>query len=106
MRLNYWRDTLRIIKSHPLTGVGPGNFNLITSHYAHNSYLQIWAKMGILGIISILWLAIASIKVSLKNLKIENIKTGTAALISANIVFLSRNLLDFISFLPEVSYLW
>jgi len=62
--------------------------------------------MGILGIISILWLAIASIKVSLKNLKIENIKTGTAALISANIVFLSRNLLDFISFLPEVSYLW
>jgi len=106
MRLNYWRDTIRIIKSHPLTGVGPGNFNLITSRYAHNSYLQIWAEMGILGIISILWLAIASIKASLKNLKIENIKTVTAALISANIVFLSHNLLDFTFFLPEVSYLW
>jgi hypothetical protein len=62
--------------------------------------------MGILGIISILWLAIASIKASLKNLKIENIKTVTAALISANIVFLSHNLLDFTFFLPEVSYLW
>ncbi|MFH0791567.1 MAG: O-antigen ligase family protein, partial [Candidatus Omnitrophota bacterium] len=45
-RLNYWLAGGQIIKSHPFIGVGLGNFNLKSSRYAHNSYLQIWAEMG------------------------------------------------------------
>lgn len=106
MRLNYWHDALRIIFAHPLVGVGLGNFNLPYARYAHNSYLQIWAEMGILGIISFLWLAIAVIKLSLKNLKDSPYKIKIACLISADIVFLIHNCVDFSFFLPEISLIW
>lgn len=95
MRLHYWGDTLRIIKTKPLTGVGLGNFNLAESRYAHNSYLQIWAEMGILGLVSIIWLIISVLK-----------PARSAWLISSCAVFLTHNLIDFSFFLPEVSLLW
>jgi len=69
MRLRYWAGTLRVIQRYPLTGVGLGNFNLTESRYAHNSYLQICAEMGILGLISLLWLIFKSFKIGLKKLK-------------------------------------
>ena len=106
MRLNYWQDTVRIIKGYPLTGVGPGNFNLSCSRYAHNSYLQIWAEMGILGLISFLWLVISVLKVSLKNLKDSADKIQLIGLISLCGVFLIHNFVDFTFFLPEVSMIW
>lgn len=106
MRLNYWKETLRIIKAKPLTGVGLGNFNLMLSRYAHNSYLQIWAEMGILGIISFLWLIGNLLKLVLKNTKEAIYKKETAYLVIANFGFLVHNLTDFTFFLPEVSLIW
>jgi len=106
MRLNYWKDTLRIIKAKPLTGVGIGNFNLKLSRYAHNSYLQIWAEMGILGMVSFLWLIIAVFKSSFKNIKDFPNKKLMTGLITANAVFLIHNLVDFSFFLPEVLMIW
>lgn len=106
MRLNYWQDTLKIIKTTPLSGVGLGNFNLEASRYAHNSYLQIWAEMGILGIASFLWLIIAVFKSSLKKIKDSPNKQQIAGLIAANAVFLIHNLVDFGFFLPEVALIW
>ena len=72
MRLNYWADSLKIIKVYPWTGTGLGNFNLTYARYAHNSYLQIWAEMGILGIIAFLWLIITVLKSGLKNLYLDS----------------------------------
>jgi O-antigen ligase len=106
MRLNYWKDTLKIIWSVPLIGMGLGNFNLFYSRYAHNSYLQIWAEMGIFGIISFLWLIIRTIKLGLHNIKNAPNKNQIASLIGANAVFLVHNFLDFSFFLPEVAFLW
>lgn len=106
MRLNYWQETLRVIKRHALAGVGLGNFNLAHARYAHNSYLQIWAEMGILGIVSILWLGIAVLKSGLKTFKDSPYKTKIASLIMANFVFLIHNFVDFTFFLPEVSLIW
>jgi len=96
MRLNYWEETLRIIKIHPWLGTGLGNFNLIQSRYAHNSYLQVWAEAGILGIVSFLWLMIAVFKKGFRNL----------SLTTASAVFLMHNFVDFTFFLPEVSLIW
>jgi O-antigen ligase len=105
-RMDYWKDTLRITKAAPWTGVGLGNFNLAQSRFAHNSYLQIWAEMGILGIASFLWLIISVFKSAVKNIKFSPDKRLIAALITANAVFLIHNLVDFTFFLPEVTLIW
>lgn len=106
MRLSYWRDTLRIIKASPWVGVGLGNFNLAQSRYAHNSYLQIWAEMGILGIISFLWLIMIVFKSALQIIKEPASKTQLIGIITASAVFLLHNFFDFSLFLPEVALIW
>lgn len=106
MRLNYWQETLEIIKAHPFAGVGPGNFNLKMSRYAHNSYLQIWAQMGIFGLVSFIWIIVAVFKSGFRNLKGSLYPKQAAALLAASSVFLIHNFLDFTFFLPEVVFIW
>jgi putative inorganic carbon (hco3(-)) transporter len=106
MRINYWKDAWGIIKTSPLTGIGLGNFNLAESRYAHNSYLQIWAEMGILGVISFFWLVITVIKFGIQDIKKSSKKNKTAALIAANSAFLAHNFVDFTFFLPETAMIW
>jgi len=106
MRLSYWKDTLQIIRLSPLTGVGLGNFNIASTRYAHNSYLQIWAEMGILGIGSILWLLTGIFKCALSSIKSSPYRNQTVCFISACSVFLAHNLIDFTFFIPEVAFIW
>ena len=106
MRLNYWKDTLRIIKIAPLSGIGLGNFDLTSSRYAHNSYLQIWAEMGILGITSILWLIITVFKYVFNNFEGYPDKKLITSLIVTTAVFVIHNFIDFTFFLPEVALIW
>lgn len=106
MRLSYWKDTLRIILAHPLIGVGLGNFNLLQSRYAHNSYLQIWAETGIFSLIAFLWLVLSIIKSSLKKLNNASYKNQLIGLLTSCITFLIHNFIDFTFFLPEASFIW
>ncbi|HTZ11601.1 MAG TPA: O-antigen ligase family protein, partial [Candidatus Margulisiibacteriota bacterium] len=106
MRLKYWQQTLLIIRAFPWTGVGLGNFNLIHSRYSHNSYLQIWAEMGIFGLASFLWLIFAISREALKNMGSSSHKKEIAVLSAAGAAFLLHNLLDFSFFLPEVAFIW
>jgi O-antigen ligase len=48
-RLELWNIAINLIQTHPLTGVGPGNFQLYAFNSQHNSYLQCASEMGILG---------------------------------------------------------
>ncbi|MCX5698316.1 MAG: O-antigen ligase family protein [Candidatus Omnitrophica bacterium] len=106
MRLNYWQESLSVIKAHPFVGIGLGNFNLQNSRYAHNSYLQIWAEMGILGLCSFIWIVAVVFKVCFKNLTQSLYPRQTAGLLAASAVFLTHNFLDFTFFLPEISLIW
>jgi putative inorganic carbon (hco3(-)) transporter len=106
MRLNYWSDTLKIIWNFPWVGAGPGNFNLAYSRYAHNSYLQIWAEMGILGLTSLIWLIVATIKSALYRITLPEDKKQTICLIAAHAIFLTHNIVEFTFFLPEVAFIW
>ena len=106
MRLNYWKETLLVIKKSPLTGVGPGNFFIIPSDFAHNSYLQIWAEMGILGIIAFFWLIGKVLARTFEIMKKPGYKKEMALLLIANLTFLLNNVMDFSFFLPEVMLIW
>jgi len=105
-RMDYWKDTLTVIKTHYLTGVGIGNFNLPECRYTHNSYLQILAEMGPLGLIALLWLLSSVFRLAFKNLKDSQRETQIAALLAASAIFLAHNFIDFSFFLPEVSFIW
>jgi O-antigen ligase len=82
-RIAIWKKTLALIKDHPATGVGPGNWKLIIPSYGtkglawaggyyvpdrpHNVYLLITAETGIPGFIFYfavwIWIAWVAIKV-------------------------------------------
>ncbi|MDD5129948.1 MAG: O-antigen ligase family protein [Candidatus Omnitrophica bacterium] len=106
MRLSYWQESLNLIRAHPLVGVGPGNFNLQLSRYAHNSYLQILAEMGIFGLLSLIWIILRVFKFSFINLKKPIYRDRLTILLASSTVFLIHNFLDFTFFLPEVSFIW
>jgi putative inorganic carbon (HCO3(-)) transporter len=59
IHLALWRAGLRIVGDHPLTGIGIGQFKTAVSEYssekdlsllAHNTYLEIAAEMGLVGL--------------------------------------------------------
>jgi len=106
-RLNYWRTAMAMIKTHPILGVGPGNFQdaflqykigLSTdTRYAHNLLLHTWAETGILGIISLIYLLAAFLKKA---------RSKSKYIILAGAVFLIHNLIDNTYLIPEASFLW
>ena len=105
-RLAYWQDTFSIIKTRPLAGVGPGNFDIPLSRYAHNSYLQVWAETGILGLISFLWLIILAAKGVLRSAKNAGRSLMVIPLATACLTLPIHNFVDFTFFLPEINILW
>lgn len=57
-RLDLWRDTLVVIREHPVFGAGPDHFPLIAADFgwpagkeAHSLWLQLAAEIGLPGIV-------------------------------------------------------
>jgi O-antigen ligase len=73
-RVTIWKAALRIIADRPILGVGAGAFEEAHRHYqdtpawtggrlwrdAHNSFLRVWAEMGILGLAGFIGFLVAS----------------------------------------------
>lgn len=79
IRFEIWKTSLEIIKQKPLVGVGLGNFQnyfqeltknrvnypefIAPNAYSpHNLFLAVWLNMGLLGLISFIWLLILFFK--------------------------------------------
>jgi len=67
LRMDYWSNSLRIIRDHPLFGVGTGGFEkayaakiqgtqMKPSNNPHNQYLLITAQLGLVGLALLLYL--------------------------------------------------
>jgi O-antigen ligase len=74
-RVFLWSRALEIIRDHPLTGVGFGNYHNVCSRYydrvdpsffmrtwAHCSPLSLLAETGPLGLLAALWLGVAAVR--------------------------------------------
>lgn len=105
-RIEYWQQTISIIKLHPFLGIGLGNLNLPMSRYAHNLYLQYWAEAGIIGLISFIWLIGSILRLGVKNIKNSANKAIAIALFISSVSFLVDNFVSFSFYLPEVSIIW
>lgn len=75
-RLRYWSRSICIIKDYPVLGSGVNTYSSVQWRYSegwggypHNSYLQMTAETGIVGLFSFLWLLFSLYKSSFKNLK-------------------------------------
>ncbi len=62
-RLGYWSRSMQIIRDYPLLGTGINTYSVVQweynegwGGYPHNSYLQMTAETGVLGLLSFLWL--------------------------------------------------
>ncbi len=84
-RTDLWKVGLRMVKAHPLTGVGLGNFPLVSADYAvqpgtiehtevifatepkvtHNTYLQIAAEAGIPALLLFMTLLVVCLRCAL-----------------------------------------
>ena len=108
-RINYWRTAVGIIKDHPVSGVGPGNFQEVflkykvglstNTRYAHNIFLHMWAETGILGFTGIFFFIFSLLQKGFQNNKQKLI-------FLAIIVFVLHNLIDNSFFIPETGLLW
>lgn len=93
-RIAIWKFTALMIKDHPLLGSGIGTFKYNSLRYqakffdqgenralyphgfadkTHNEYLQIWAELGIIGLVIFIWMMICYFNYGIKILnKIKN----------------------------------
>ena len=55
-RLMAWYDGLEMLKSHPVFGVGYGNFTWYHERTAHNSFVLCFSELGFLGYL--MWLSL------------------------------------------------
>jgi len=75
VRLGFWNGTLRVIRDHPLAGVGIGRFQpyylqqkLASAHEVelpHNMWLEAWVEMGILGLVALVSVMAAALGMAL-----------------------------------------
>jgi putative inorganic carbon (HCO3(-)) transporter len=83
VRNNLWHETIAIIQDFPILGCGLNTYSIIAPNYKitvdggtypHNSYLQMAAEMGIVGLAAFIWMMIRLFKASLESIK--RIKDG------------------------------
>ena len=78
IRLGLWKESLNIIRDYPLIGCGLNNYSVVAPKYkisyfgggyTHNSYLQMAAETGLLGLSSFLWILFTFFKTGLRHFK-------------------------------------
>lgn len=75
------RDSLRIMATHPVFGIGPGNFSSYTQTWrvAHNTYTELGAETGVPGVLLFCTLLVLSLR------KIKRIRKSPGYQASADI---------------------
>ena len=101
-----WQEAVAIIKDFPFLGCGLNTYSIVAPKYKiaegggiypHNSYLQMAAETGLLGLGAFLWIIITVFKTSWGNLKKINDKFYNAlsiGLLAGLFAFLAHSFVD------------
>lgn len=110
-RLALWRAGIRMLKAHPLLGVGPDNFHLIYGEYAglpqfdprihtNNMYLEMLVGGGIVGGFAFAWLCACAFTEFLRRARQRGPQAAAAAgVVAAGAAIALHGIVDsFLSF--------
>ena len=119
-RIKLWKIAGKMIKEHPVRGVGQGNYTELVNDYfvkypelyelghegfpTHNSYLKVWSELGIIGLIVFFsTYVIMGFKLFAANKKYKNKYLGlTTGVCASFIAFMFINIFDNMMFTPKV----
>lgn len=113
-RIIFMKDAIKIVKDHPILGVGAGGWNaeyktyrsfLYFTSQVHNHYLQVMVENGILGFVVFIILWIILIVFLYKKLKLETSHVNISMFLVA-IALALHSLMDFDLAYPVAFYLW
>lgn len=118
LRMEHYKDAFKIIKDHPITGVGAGGWEALYHHYAshlywtttaHNYLLQTWLESGTIGLLALaaIWLILIVLlwkvwkRLRKKNAPDLTLWSGVAAILFLGV----HSLLDWDMSYPAISFL-
>ncbi|HAL62451.1 MAG TPA: hypothetical protein DCP08_08610 [Chloroflexi bacterium] len=121
-RLALWKSALQMICDHPLFGVGLDNFLYQYPRYMlpeawqepdlshpHNLILDWWTRLGVLGVVALIWLEVAFFKVALRlyrSLEDEGMRVLSLGLMASMVDFLAHGLVDNSYFLVDLAFIF
>lgn len=125
-RIRLWKTALKMIKDHPILGVGNGNYISYYDEYVkkypqlayadykrypvHNSYLKVETELGVLGGLSfaaVILTALSKIYKTLKHSDSTVKKIFYTGFFASAVAFLFMNLSDNLLFVPQIAvYFW
>ena len=121
-RILMWKTAIKMIKDHPIVGVGNGNFVSLYDEYvtkypelaynhnkrfpSHNSYLKVQSELGILGIV-VFVLIILSVLIKIKKvialMEDKFHKAFYKGFFISILAFLLMNIADNLFFIPKIT---
>jgi O-antigen ligase len=109
VRSDLWHAAYALWRSHPVLGIGPGNFELSVGRYdpgvrthANSMYFQVLAEQGIVGFFAMLAVVAASIGVFARRLA-EPLALGACA---AAVAMAFHQIVDCMWIYPKVGVMW
>lgn len=125
-RIRLWQTALKMIKDHPLLGVGNGNFVSYYDQYiakypelawedwkrypVHNSYLKVQSELGLAGSISLTGILISAwltVRKAAKHVSDPFVKSFCIGFLASIPAFYFMNFSDNLLFVPKVTaYFW
>lgn len=122
LRLKLWQATINMIRDNPIFGVGLDNFLYQYPKYMlpeawqepnlshpHNIIMDYWTRLGILGVVAILWLEAVFFKRGLRlyrHLDDRALQALTLGLMASMVDFLAHGLIDTSYFLVDLAFVF